>query len=1231
MKLNVVFVSLIIVHLLSSPLKGQNIKFQNFLVEEGLSNNSVNKMANDSSGALWIATWDGLNFFDGQSFEVFRNNPEDSASLPGNYVSNLMTDESGNLWVSASNNSVSRMLEKGRFQNFVFENEVNVRGLNKEGNYLIAVAGVQYVFDPVIQGFKTCEKCAGGTNEKAGLYGLLERERPEVNILDVLTDDRGNIWYATLKNGLFVLPVDQIKNATPTFQQYLADPSNPYSLRSNEIYDLIEDVFGNIWLGLKDGGVSMAFKNSDRIFSVYSHPKKNPNLPNETIRAITQDSRNRIWLGYYNAGIFFNTKQDAVFREFEIKPPNNSDNWKRIRSLFTDSYGDVWVGTYGGIIRISEGKRPEFFTHSKHTFLTAHRNYDFYEDRENGELWVACWGGLARFNYSSQEFVPFEGSELLSDFHVRQVHKTGATIYLATEHNGLIKFSNGKIETIDSNRGLLDNSIYSIWEDKQSQNLWLGTLSGISIYHPVNGLVENLTRKNGLSSQFVYGLLANGNKVWASTTNGIAIIDKDNLRVTTLPWQQGWQGPEFSEGAFYQNNLGFLFFGGVNGLNYFHPQQLDIVEDLPLIYFQTPDNLAQLLKQGGAYVEVEVISFSENPNNKVVYRINNASDWHKLPENRVIKLDDLPPGSYVLEVKNTLSTNSADSKNFEFSIPRPFWRSAYFWVAVLLLFAAVVLIWRFRSIKAAQKRLEYKIEERTRLIEQQKARLEMVNQALDEKNQEILNQKTELLALHQRKKDGDFEMERFKSFFLDQFQGPLNDLKKGFDQLKVREKKEKRKLDFLLDSMLKELNDWNKAGELNQLHTPGKSITLLQDLLQNIEISLKTLLKKYGVQLETELTLNSEWVELDVFQYKLAVEYLFREMVKYLKEGSRVAMKIMHQQENLSFEILVSNKLFLSNFEEIWLFSPYINSCKKMLEDMQGKISFEKEESAVKITLDMPVTSLHSEPEKVNFRHWKHLELAGSLDPNKPTLLLFAQKYELDTLLNMIDDKRFNVIAEDDERMARSAMEQIRIDVVALYNLKIDNHFTEMVKGLKEHGHASIMYLHDGLGEKNNEWLLLDIGIDKLIELPVSRSYIIKQVVSLVEAKRNKPSEQHKLAALLVGNEQGSPLNPNEKLVQQGLQIIKENLDNPEFKVETLTELLELSKIKCYRVFKECLDTSPSDLIIHLRMQKAENLLQNKSFNIADVSYKCGYNDPKYFSKLFKKHFGVSPKSFRAG
>ncbi|MFB9081056.1 hypothetical protein ACFFWB_27240 [Flavobacterium procerum] len=99
-------------------------------------------------------------------------------------------------------------------------------------------------------------------------------------------------------------------------------------------------------------------------------------------------------------------------------------------------------------------------------------------------------------------------------------------------------------------------------------------MGGVTVFNEKTGVVKNITESEGLPSHMVYGLIDNGDKVWISTTKGIASIDKKKYTVTSYHPNHGWQGTEFSEGAYYQDFKGNLFFGGVEGLNYFNPRTI---------------------------------------------------------------------------------------------------------------------------------------------------------------------------------------------------------------------------------------------------------------------------------------------------------------------------------------------------------------------------------------------------------------------------------------------------------------------------------------------------------------------------------------------------------------------------------------------------------------------------------------------------------------------------------
>ena len=99
-------------------------------------------------------------------------------------------------------------------------------------------------------------------------------------------------------------------------------------------------------------------------------------------------------------------------------------------------------------------------------------------------------------------------------------------------------------------------------------------------------------------------------------------------------------------------------------------------------------------------------------------------------------------------------------------------------------------------------------------------------------------------------------------------------------------------------------------------------------------------------------------------------------------------------------------------------------------------------------------------------------------------------------------------------------------------------------------------------------------------------------------------------------------------LKERVMEVIKANLDNPEFGVEDLSREVGMSRVHMNRKLKETLGISPSSLIKSTRMKQAAYLLVHNKVNVSEVAYKVGFSTPSYFSNSFRSYFGLSPKEF---
>lgn len=1208
-------------------VSGQNIKFKTYTAEDGLSNNSINQIINDPSGGIWIGTWDGLNFYDGHSFNVYKHDPQDSSTLRGNFISDLFLDKDEKVWIKSNSNSVSQFVEGFGFINYLFDNPISKIGLTPTKNLLVQVAENNFQYDG--EYFIRCEACGFHEEVKPDFEKIITKHYPDLIIKDQYRDHRGNIWFATITTGLFILPYDTEQVKKESFHNYTVDGSDGYSLRSNEIYTIHEDLFGNIWLGLKDGGLSMAYKNSNNIFTISALSKKYSELPAETIRAIHEDQNGNIWLGYYNAGIYYGNPSTKKFEALSISPPTNSSDWKRIRSIFQDSQGSIWVGTYGGLIRVTSSIQIEYF----HAEITPHlltgRNYDIIEDTEENVLWVSCWGGISKYSLDQRQFIPFEGQEKLERFKVRKIVKGNDGLWLATENDGVVQFLDGNVMVLDSKKGLLDNSVYSIYLDEPTGNLWLSTLAGINIYHPAKGYVHQITEKEGLMSQLVYGLLEGDQHIWASTTKGIAAIDRNTFEVRALPPDEGWQSVEFSEGSYFQNDRGTLFFGGVKGVNYFNPKSIELTYDLPKLNLKVKNQRSPFESRhynDDFDVSVTPVLFTTNPINRILYRLDPLEkDWKTISETSSIHYESLAPGEYTLYVKNHSDEIGKEAASLQVVIPMPVWRSPFFqFLLVFGIFASFLYI-RHRSNKQQRQKLQALIEERTRTTEEQKEALLLINADLDKKNKEILGQKANLLALHHQQKNPDFEIEKFKNFVLNQFQGPLAYIRSAIDVQSFQENKEKKKILGQLDGLIKELKDWENLSLLDHLEDSKESMTILSKLFENLTFELGTQLKKRDIFLICDYQLVDDWVEIDVLRTKLFFHCVFRELIKFIESKSQLVIEAWIDGTSICIRTRSTSEILIQNFSQIMHSSPYIKSAEKILVDLGGSMQFETDAS---ITLKICLPFKEATHPKPIIR----LETVGiieHIDPSKFNVVILGKPFETDSLVKIIDHELINLIVAEESAYVISAIHELEIDALIIYNEKINQELFDLMTTLRasnEHRIGlPIIYVYEFIAYGFQEELM-DLGIDTFIQLPSSSEFILKKLLGQLQ-HRKKYLEEKRLHTLVEG-EQPQHLNPNEKLVRQAMLIIRDQYANPNFRVEMLSQQLGISKIKCYRLFKDVLDTSPSDLIIKLRLQKAEQLLVRKSMNISEVGFECGFNDPKYFSKLFKKHYGASPRSF---
>jgi ligand-binding sensor domain-containing protein len=343
-------------------LSAQDYHFKQISLAEGLSQSSINAIAQDANGFLWLGTQDGLNRFDGNNFMIFKNIPFDSSSLSENFITALSIDNQNQLWVGTQNEGVHLFHPNdGTFSRF-YHNPIDNQSLSSN------------------------------------------------NITTIHTDKKGNIWIGT-SNGLNLI---EIKNKTISFKRFQYNSSLVRSFPDlNYIKDILVDSKNNLWLGTSKGlfKYQIETKNKETNLTKKQHWLANKNtkngLTNNVIRAVEEDALGRIWIGTGKALHLF---ENGTFQTIPLF--DNKKN-ETVNDLHVDKKGQLFIGTYHGIFSLKyENKtyqKPVLYEHLTNGVNSLHDNMvlNIFEDNHHeGLYWLGTYlSGIGQMYERKKPFV----------------------------------------------------------------------------------------------------------------------------------------------------------------------------------------------------------------------------------------------------------------------------------------------------------------------------------------------------------------------------------------------------------------------------------------------------------------------------------------------------------------------------------------------------------------------------------------------------------------------------------------------------------------------------------------------------------------------------------------------------------------------------------------------------------------------------------------------------------
>jgi ligand-binding sensor domain-containing protein/signal transduction histidine kinase len=543
----------------------QPLQFDWISSEQGLSQNSINCIFQDSKGFLWFGTQDGLNKFDGYSFEIFKHHPLDSTTISHNWIWDINEDRAGNLWIATWRGLNKYDLNSSKF----------IRYLPEENN-----------------------------------PNSINNSRPT----SIKEDSDGNLWIGTWGGGISLYDPQN-----DTFISFIHDPGEIHGLSNNFIRTLSIDSRGDLWIGTWDGlcriNTNNLIKNNKTVFSRYHYDNKNPlSISGNKIVSIHEDQQGKIWVGTMESGLNRFDLNTSLFTRFSHDPQSDTSlSSDGISSIFEDSHGNLWIATIeGGLNHFISDTRG--FIHYKHEVandesLSSNKLLSLFEDK-SGILWIGTLtSGLIKLDLSRKKFSYTRHSEAdrnsLSGDLVRCFLKDGSGyLWIGTEESGLNRLDSrtGHFRHFRYNpkdpHSLSHDNIQALTADKKG-NLWIGTFGGgVNRYnaktHRFQHFKHNPRDDRSIASNYIEDLLLDSEGfLWIGTSDkGLDRYDTRSKKIKHYRFSANDSLSISSDYilSLYEDTRGKLWIGGWGGgLNEYDSETNTFIR-----YIHSPSNPSSL-------------------------------------------------------------------------------------------------------------------------------------------------------------------------------------------------------------------------------------------------------------------------------------------------------------------------------------------------------------------------------------------------------------------------------------------------------------------------------------------------------------------------------------------------------------------------------------------------------------------------------------------------------------
>jgi ligand-binding sensor domain-containing protein/signal transduction histidine kinase/DNA-binding response OmpR family regulator len=1231
---------------------------------KNITDNRVNALFADQVGNLWVATYSCLYLFNAKdsSFTPFRND-RTITNPSGNTITCIQEDRRGNLWLGTEDDGVflfdpaqkefTRFAHSDKNPASLGNNMIKSLLVDKKGRLWVGcINGGLNLFDPSKNIFFNYQ------NEPGNRTSLSQR-----TVSALWEDHQGNLWIGTHRGGINVF-----SQATEKFNLYRQESlsAGPSGLSYNDVRTFCEDKGGNIWIGTDGGGLDL-FSREKQTFQHFRYdPFNEKSLGSDAVLDVMRDREGRIWVSTWGGGLNLLNKSTGHFIRYQNNPQDsNSISSNFVQKTFEDYEGYIWVATYYGGLNLFDPKKKIFKRikdPSGKTSLSGKNIVSLLEDME-GHVWIGTDdGGLNCYDETTRHFTHyFNNEEIMPDLRVLFSDSKNR---LWVGQKGLFLFDpvKNKFRMYTDKAGMSSEFIKGITEDGLG-NLWIATSNGLTRFNPETNISKKFNTGDGLQGLEYEAnacLKCRDGEMFFGGLNGFNTFYPGNIKTNLfIP-------PVYITG-FQIFNQKISPQGKGSPLS----KDISLTKEIILSY-----------RQSSFSFNFAALNFTIPENNEYAYKLEGLDkDWNFIGKEKKASYTNLDPGEYIFRVKasNNDGLWNEEGAAMKIIITPPFWKTSWFILLLLAVaLAGLYFLYKFKTrlkLKELEERKREEIHQMqlqffTNISHEFRTPLSLITGPLEKLMKENIRPSMQhaYATMHRN-------AQRLLSLINELMD--FGKLESGALRLIVM----KGNLNSFLNEIADEFHEWAEQKEIGfnlNLDPPGFSSGInavsadgellvstrqetwfdrqvLEKIVLNLlhnsfkytkkggQISLEILpsISEFKPSYANELILKNEFRGSAYAYIRVADNGIgiSKESIRHLFERY---YRITDSHLGSGLGLAFVKSLALLHKGDVYVYSERFKGTEIIIGIPVAEADYKKDEKRVVSFVagdvrlegidDKPATLMQKEVEPIATHPGVPTREEETIRKSPAeSILLVEDNEELRQFMKESLEPYYKVSEAADGREGFAKAKEKSPDLIISDVIMPNMNGTEMCRALKQDidtSHIPVLMLtaRSALASQKEG---LGSGADYYFAKPLNMELLILTIRNRFEQsaklRDRYTRESHIEAMELVHSEK------DKEFMTRLLEVIDEQLVNPDFDIEYLCNKIGMSRTKLYQKIKSISNQSIGDFIRTIRLKKAVQIMTHEDVSLAEVMYRIGIQTQSYFTKAFKKEFNQTPSQFMQG